>query len=161
MAEEQQTPRYEIRKVYVKDSSFEIPNAPAVFVGENKQPNIDVQVGVNAQQVEGQPLWNVVLHITCTAKSEDQTLFIAEVQQAGLFEIANVPERDQTMLINVASPTNLLPFAREAVCDQITKGGFPSVMINPINFEQIFRQSQQRQQQEEQGDAQPVDGTVN
>ena len=132
---EQAQPKFEIKKIYVKDLSFESPLTPQVFMENPQQPQIEVGVNTSFTKLDDSDIYEVVLKVTCAAKSEDKTYFLIELDQAGLFEIANFDEEQTNLFAEVAAPTNLLPFAREVVCDAITKGGFPSIMINPINFE--------------------------
>lgn len=142
MAEEQTQPRFQIEKLYVKDLSLEIPGAPQVFL-EAQTPQLDIQVGTaSARFAEG--LYEVVITVTVTAKAGEKTLFLAEAAQAGIFSLRNVPDADLEPLLSVACPTILYPYAREAVSDAVTRGGFPPVLLAPVSFEAIYAQRRQQ-----------------
>lgn len=142
MAEEQTQPSFQIEKLYVKDLSLEIPGAPQVFL-EAQTPQLDIQVGTaSARFAEG--LYEVVITVTVTAKAGEKTLFLAEAAQAGIFSLRNVPDADLEPLLSVACPTILYPYAREAVSDAVTRGGFPPVLLAPVSFEAIYAQRRQQ-----------------
>lgn len=135
---EQQAPVFSIEKIYVKDLSLEVPNAPHCFL-ERDPPAVDLQLQTRGQAV-GDGIFDVVLTTTVTAKIGDKTLFLVEVSQAGLFHIRNVPEQDIEPIVAVACPNILFPFAREAVADAVSRAGFPPVLLAPVNFEDAYRQ---------------------
>jgi len=142
MAEEQQ-PSFQIEKIYVKDVSLEIPGAPQVFL-EAQAPQLEIQVrNESAQFADG--LFEVAVTVTVTAKAGDRTLFLAEVAQAGIFSVRGVPQADIEPLLAVACPTILYPYAREAVSDLVTRGGFPPVLLAPVSFEALYAQRMQQQ----------------
>lgn len=138
MADEPQQPSFQIEKVYVKDVSLEIPNAPQVFL-EAQQPQLEIQVRSDSSRF-GDNLYEVAITVTVTAKAGEKTLFLAEVAQAGIFSLKNVPEADLEPLLAVACPTILYPYAREAVSDLVTRGGFPPVLLQPVSFEALYAQ---------------------
>jgi preprotein translocase subunit SecB len=143
MADEQQ-PSFQIEKLYVKDISLEIPGAPQVFM-ESQSPQLEIQVrNESVQFAEG--LFEVVITVTVTAKSGDKTQFLAEAAQAGIFSLRNVPRADLEPLLAVACPTILYPYAREAISDLVTRGGFPPVLLAPVSFEALYAQRLQQQQ---------------
>lgn len=134
---------FNLEKIYVKDSSFEVPNAPLVFL-EPKAPEIGVQLGIQHSRVNAeQALYEVVLAVTVTAKLPDKNVFLAEVHQAGLFRIAGMPDAELPKVLEIACPNVLLPFARQILSNLIESGGFPQLLINPINFESLYIQKQQ------------------
>lgn len=134
---------FNLEKIYVKDSSFEVPNAPLVFL-EAKAPEIGVQLGIQHSRINAeQGLYEVVLAVTVTAKLADKNIFLAEIHQAGLFRIAGVPELELPKVLEIACPNVLLPFARQVLSTTIESGGFPQLLINPINFEALYMQKQQ------------------
>lgn len=142
MADEQQ-PSFQIEKLYVKDISLEIPGAPQVFM-ESQSPQLEIQVrNESVQFAEG--LFEVVITVTVTAKSGDKTQFLAEAAQAGIFSLRNVPKADLEPLLAVACPTILYPYAREAISDLVTRGGFPPVLLAPVSFEALYAQRLQQQ----------------
>ncbi len=129
-----------IEKLYVKDSSFESPNAPNIF-GTESAPQVGVQLGISHAPLNpGQGLYEVTLSVTATAKSGETSLFLAEVQQCGIFRIGGVPDAQMQLVLEIGCPNVLLPFVREAINDLVTRGGFPPLLINPINFESLFQQ---------------------
>lgn len=146
MAEQQAS--FNIEKLYVKDLSLELPNAPQVFM-QADSPQLDVQIHNESQHVSD-ALYEVVVTVTVTAKAGDKTMFLAEVAQAGLFSIVNVPAEELDPLLGIGCPTILYPYVREAMSDLVTRGGFPPVLLAPVSFEALYMQ---RQQQEGAGDA--------
>lgn len=146
MAQEPQnqdsTPIFSIEKLYVHDASIEVPNAPAIFT-ERTTPQINVELGNSAQQIQD-GIFNVSIKVTVTAKIEDKTAFLVEVNQSGIFAIRNVPQENMEPILAVACPNILFPYAREAVSDMVTRAGFMPVLLNPINFEALYMQQQQQ-----------------
>jgi preprotein translocase subunit SecB len=141
MADEQQ-PSFQIEKVYVKDLSLEIPNAPQVFL-EAQAPQLEIQVR-NAAQQFAEGLFEVVVTVTVTARAGEKTLFLAEAAQAGIFAVRGVPQAEIEPVLAVACPTILYPYAREAISDLVTRGGFPPVLLAPVSFEAIYAQRAQQ-----------------
>jgi len=142
MADAQQ-PSFQIEKIYVKDVSLEIPNAPQVFL-EAQGPQLEIQVRNEAQQfAEG--LFEVVVTVTVTAKAGEKTLFLAEAAQAGIFAVRGVPQAEIEPVLAIACPTILYPYARETISDLVTRGGFPPVLLAPVSFEAIYAQRAQQQ----------------
>ena len=143
MADEPQQPSFQIEKLYVKDISLEIPGAPQVFM-QPQSPQLEIQVrSESANFAEG--LYEVVITVTVTARVGDKTQFLAEAAQAGIFSLRNVPQADLEPLLAIACPTILYPYAREAISDLVTRGGFPPVLLAPVSFEAIYAQRMQQQ----------------
>lgn len=141
---EKKPPRLNVRKIYLKDASFESPDSPGVFLQSPLQPNIEMSINVQHQQVdEDGHYFNVTLQVTTTATKDDKTMFIAEIHQAGIFEINADDEEHLELLLRVGCPNMLLPFAREEISSLVIKGGFPQLLIAPINFESIYRQERE------------------
>lgn len=141
---QQEQPSFQIEKIYVKDVSLEIPNAPQVFV-EQAQPQLEVQINTEGGQfAEG--YFEVSVTATVTAKSGERTLFLAEAVQAGIFSVRNVPAEELDPLLNIGCPTILFPYLRETISDLITRGGFPPVLLSPVSFEALYVQRLQQQQ---------------
>ena len=135
-----QNVKFDIKKIYLEDVSFESPQTPQVFSQGQISPEIDVQLRITHRALDAdQGLDEVVLIVTVTAKHQEDTMFLVEVQQAGIFEVAGVGDSDQRLAREVACPNILLPFAREAISDLAAKGGFPQLLINPVNFELLYR----------------------
>lgn len=146
MAEEKKQ-RFELRKVYVKDISFESPMSPNIFRQDSGTPTIDVQLNVRHESL-GEDMYESIVTVTVSGKLEDKDAFLAEVQQAGVFEISGVdPNKGLIAALEVACPNMLFPFAREAINDVVGKGGFPQLLLSPVHFESLFRQKARRQQQ--------------
>lgn len=140
-----QQPIFNIEKLYVKDLSLEVPNAPQCFL-EREAPEVQVQLATTGTAV-GEAIFDVVLTVTVTAKIQDKTLFLVEVAQAGLFHIRNVPEQELEPIVAVACPNIMFPYAREAVSDAVNRAGFPPVLLAPVNFEAMYRQRLEQQAQ--------------
>jgi preprotein translocase subunit SecB len=131
-------PQVSILTQYVKDLSFENPNAPASLQAEG-QPQIDVNVGVNARRAND-TMFEVELKITATAKNGDMTSFVVDVLYAGLFGLQNVPEDALEPFLIIEAPRILFPFARRIIADSVRDGGFPPLMLDPIDFHTLYLQ---------------------
>lgn len=145
MSEENQ--QFAIQKIYLKDVSFESPNSPQSFTEGEWKPQVNVQIN-SANQAIAQDTYEVVLSITVTAKQNDKTAFLVEVKQAGVFTIAGFPDENLAGMIGAYCPESLFPFAREAIAEMISKGGFPQLLLAPVNFNALY--AQQVEQQAEQ-----------
>ncbi|OGA41553.1 MAG: protein-export chaperone SecB [Betaproteobacteria bacterium RIFCSPLOWO2_12_FULL_68_19] len=135
---------FQIEKIYVKDLSLEIPNAPQVFV-EQVQPQLEVQINTTAGKFS-EPYYEVTVTATVTARAGDRTVFLAEAVQAGIFQLRNVPQEELGPLLGIGCPTILFPYLRETISDLVTRGGFPPVLLSPISFEALYMQRLQQQQ---------------
>ena len=144
-------PTFAIEKIYLKDLSVEVPNAPEVFL-EREGPTVNVNVGSSARAVQD-GLFEVVLTVTITAKIKDKTLFLVEAAQAGVFQIRNVPQQDVGPLLGIACPNTLFPYVRETISAVTSRAGFTPVVLAPMTFEGIYQQQMQQMQQ-----AQPQPG---
>lgn len=142
-AEQTQQAGFSIEKIYVKDASLEIPNAPQIFT-DRTQPQIGIELSNSAQQLEA-GVFEVAIKVTVTSKIADKTVFLVEVTQAGIFQIRNVPEENLEMIVGITCPNILFPYARETVSDLVVRAGFQPVLLNPINFEALFAQQKQHQ----------------
>ena len=139
-----QQPVFSIEKIYVKDLSLEVPNAPQVFMS-NDAPQLDVQLSQSVQSVDG-ALFEVTLKVTVTAKAGEKTVFLVEAAQAGIFQIRNVPQAEIDPILGMVCPNVLFPYARETVSDTVNRAGFPPVLLAPVNFEAIYQQRMAEQQ---------------
>ena len=128
-----------LQKIYVKDLSFESPKAPLIFT-TNVAPQTQLNVRSSAQQV-APDTQEVTLTITVEAKDKDSTVFLAEVKQSGIFVIQGYNAEEMSILLGSFCPNTLYPFAREAISDLITKGGFPPLLLQPLNFDAIYAQA--------------------
>ena len=131
--------QFAIQKIYTKDISFESPNAPEVFTSEFK-PEANVDLNTKSKAINQDGIYEVVLHITVTVKNQDKTAYLAEVQQCGIFTITGMPEEQLGGMLSVFCPSVLFPYAREAISDIVTRGGFPQMLLAPVNFDAIYAQ---------------------
>lgn len=145
-AASQQTPVFNLEKLYVKDISLEIPHSPAIFL-EREAPQIDMQLNSQAQPV-GEGVFEVTVTVTVTARQQEQdkVAFLIEAKQAGVFQIHNVPPEDLEPILAVVCPNMLYPYLREVVSDVSVRAGFAPVVLNPLNFEVLYQQQKQQQQ---------------
>ena len=134
-------PVFSIEKVYVKDLSLEVPNAPQVFL-EREAPSVDIQLHHNSSGVED-GVYETVLTVTVTAKANEKTMFLVEVAQAGIFVARNIPAQELEQVLGIACPNILFPYVREVISDTVVRAGFPPVILSPVNFEAIYAQRQQ------------------
>jgi preprotein translocase subunit SecB len=141
--EQNAQPVFGIEKLYVKDLSVEVPNAPEIFL-EREAPQVEIQLNTAGRGV-GEGVFEVVLTVTVTAKLAEKTVFLVEAGQAGIFRIQNVPQEQVEPLIAVACPNILFPYAREAVSDAVTRAGFQPIVLQPVNFESMYMQRLQEQ----------------
>jgi preprotein translocase subunit SecB len=135
---QQPQPQFQLQKLYVKDVSFELPNAPQIF-----QDNGQVEIKMNlSQKVEtlADDVHEVMLTVTVTATVGDKTAYLAEVQQAGIFNIAGLNEQGLHAALNTLCPHTLFPYARRTITDLVADGGFPPLVLQPINFDQVYAQ---------------------
>jgi len=139
--------QFALQKIYIKDLSFEAPNTPDVFVdndADQTEPQINLNLknshaGLSADNVE------VVLHASLHATLNERTLFMVEIEQAGIFLIKGYGEEERKALIGTYCPSTLFPYLREAISSVIGKGGFPAMLLQPINFDALFTQAMQQQ----------------
>ncbi|MBK9021799.1 MAG: protein-export chaperone SecB [Sulfuritalea sp.] len=142
-----QQPVFSIEKIYVKDLSIEVPNAPQIFL-VRETPSIEVQIQSGATTI-GDGMYEVALTVTVNAKEGEKVFFLVEVVKAGIFQIRHVPEQDMEPILAVACPNILFPYARETISDAINRAGFPPVILAPVNFESLYQQRLMEQQQNE------------
>lgn len=139
--------QFSIQKLYIKDVSFESPDTPSVFAFNSWEPQIELNLN-NASKKVSDGVYEVVMSITATVKNNDKTAFLVEVQQAGLFNIAGFNEQDTKYILGAQCMTILFPYAREVVSDLTNRGGFPPLLLNPVNFDALYAQAMQKQQAE-------------
>lgn len=140
MSEELQ-PVFSVERLYVKDLSLEVPHAPQIFL-EQGEPEVDMRVSTGNTKLED-GFYSVDVTVTVTAKlNEERTMFLNEVIQSGIFRLENIPEEDVQLLLGIACPNILFPYAREAISNSVTRAGFPPVLLAPINFEAIYQEQQ-------------------
>jgi preprotein translocase subunit SecB len=138
-------PQLMVQKIYVKDVSFEAPNAPQIFheIDENDQPQVQLNLGHKASDL-GNGLYEVVLSLTLTCTVGQRTAYLAEVEQAGLFGVAGFNEADHAGIIGSYCPNLLFPYARQVISSLVLEGGFPPFLLQPINFDALFAEQQRR-----------------
>jgi preprotein translocase subunit SecB len=143
MANEQPPPpaskQFILQKVYVKDFSFESPKAPTVFTTQ-VQPSSQLNIRSNTQEVAPNT-HEVSLTLTIEAKDNDSVLFLVELVQAGIFTIEGYNDEERSALVGSYCPSTLYPFAREAIAEVVSKGGFPPLLLQPINFDALYAQA--------------------
>lgn len=141
--EQQAQGKFAIQKIYIKDISFEAPNSPQSFT-EQWEPKVNLDLNTNAQGV-AEHNYEVVLSLTVTVSNNDKTAYLVEVHQAGIFLLEEFPEEMLRAMLGSFCPNLLFPYAREAVSDIVTRGGFPQLLLNPINFDALYEQHLQQQ----------------
>ncbi|MBA3997444.1 MAG: protein-export chaperone SecB [Candidatus Accumulibacter sp.] len=151
---EQENPVFQIEKLYVKDLSVEVPNAPQIYL-EREAPNVGVQLQTTAQGL-GDAVYEVTLTVTVTAKIEEKTVFLVEVGQGGIFRVENVPQENIEPLLSIACPNILFPYAREVVSDAVIRAGFAPVVLQPVNFEALFMARMEQEQAAAGGQEVPI-----
>ena len=148
-APEASGPQFTVEKIYIKDVSFEAPNAPAVF-NEQGQPQLQMNLNQRVQRLNDNA-FEVVLGVTLTCKAGDKTAYVAEVQQAGIFGLMGLEAQAVDVLLGTQCPNILFPYVRQLVSDLVQAGGFPPFFLQPINFEALYAES--LRQRAAQGDA--------
>ncbi len=134
---EQAQPSFAIQRIYLKDLSLELPNAPQILL-EQGQPQIDVQLNLHAEPIVADAIYEVAVTATVTAKLADKVLFLVEAKQAGIFEIRNVPQDQMQPIIAIACPQIVYPYLRATVADVINRTGFPPVHLTEVNFQAMY-----------------------
>ncbi|WP_319381066.1 protein-export chaperone SecB [Thiomicrorhabdus sp.] len=143
---EQAKQAFVIQKIYTKDVSFESPNTPELFTSEF-QPELSVDLNVESKGLE-ENIFHVVVRVTVTTKIEERTAFLCEVAQAGIFTLSGFSEAELGYMLGAQCPNVLFPYAREAVSDLVTRGGFPQLLLEPVNFELMYHEHMQKSQGE-------------
>jgi preprotein translocase subunit SecB len=153
MSEQEQAamPIFNIEKIYLKDLSVEVPNAPQIFL-EQGVPQIDVQLRNQSDSLDN-GIYQTVLTAEVTAKLGDKTAFVVEAHQAGIFRAENIPQEALEPMLAVGCPNILFPYLRETVSEAIARAGFPALYMQPVNFEAMYLQ--QRAQAQAQAEQKP------
>jgi len=142
MADEQIQQQFAMQRIYTKDISFESPGAPQIF-RKQWQPKVNLDLNTQSDRIDDQGNFEVVLSVTITAKLEDETAFLVEVKQAGLFLITGFEGENLARVLGSAAPNVLFPYAREAIDALCVKGGFPPMMLAPVNFDALYQRALQ------------------
>lgn len=143
-AQQEQTSQFSLQRIYVKDLSFEAPKSPEIF-REEWNPNIELDLNTRQRALEGD-FHEVVLTITVTVKTGEETAFIAEVQQAGIFLVQGLDDASKGHALGAFCPSILFPYARETLDSLVVRGSFPALMLAPVNFDALYAQELQRMQ---------------
>ena len=141
-----EAPIFRLQKMYVKDLSFENPNAPKVFTVKQSEPKVEVNLGLKSAPIEGDGLYEVTISITAkvTQGEEANTLFLIEIEHCAVFTIKNIPEQHIPVVLAVDCPTMMFPYTRQIISQLTVDGGFVPFLMEPVNFLALY-QSQQRQ----------------
>jgi preprotein translocase subunit SecB len=146
-------PQFAIQRIYTKDISFETPNSPDIFKKEWK-PEVQLDLDTKSTKIDND-LYEVVLAVTVTAKIGEETAFLCEVQQAGIFTIGDMPEQNKAHMMGAFCPNTLFPYARETISNLVNRGTFPALNLAPVNFDAIFAAYLQKRAQQAQENSAP------
>lgn len=146
------TPVFRMQKLYVKDLSFENPNAPEVFIGGGTEPKVGINLGIKNKKLKAEDHWEVALALTATVtdSKSGKTLFIIEIEHAGIFLLKNIPKKHLPVALAVDCTTLMFPFTRQIVSQMSVDGGFIPFLMEPVNFLALFENSIKKKQQEKQ-----------
>jgi preprotein translocase subunit SecB len=145
MADQSQQPSFGIQRIYMKDASLEVPNAPQIFL-QQEPPSVDVQLDVSDTALGG-GIYEVTVTATVTTRVKDLTAFLVEIKQGGIFEIRGVPDEQIEPLLGIVCPNIVFPYLRSNVADLVNRAGFPPIHLAEINFEAFFQQRKAGQAQ--------------
>ncbi|MFK8052353.1 MAG: protein-export chaperone SecB [Woeseiaceae bacterium] len=145
---EQPARQVALRKIYLKDMSFESPAAPEVFNDKDFRPATDMNIRTSHTKLDGN-FYEMTLTLTLDAKIKDDTAFLVELQQAGIFQIEGYEDSEIGIILGTFCPNTLFPYAREAISNAVQRGGFPEFLLQPIDFDGLFARSQQEKAQAE------------
>ena len=148
----QEMPVFRMQKMYIKDLSFENPNAPDIFLVRNQEPKVDFNLQLNSKKIDDDH-WEVSLAITAKVmdkNSDDTMMFIVEIEHAGVFTLKNIPEEHMTRVLAVDCPLMLFPFTRQVASQVSVDGGFMPFLMEPINFVALYDNAQQQDQESKQ-----------
>jgi len=153
-AEQPGNKRVQIQRIYVKDFSFESPQAPKVFSESAFSPEFSMNLGNKTQKIE-EDLWEVVLTVSVEARQDDKAVFLAELHHAGMFRLEGFSQEELEAVLGAFCPAQIYPYAREVITSMVTNGGFPAPQLQPVNFDQLLKR-----QKDEQAKAQPTSGNA-
>ena len=134
-----------LRKIYVKDMSFESPMAPQVFTAADLKPTSNLNLRTTHRKLDDQPIFEMVLTLTLDSKVGDDTVFLIELHQAGLFQIEGFNDAEAAQILGTFCPNTLFPYAREAIASAVQRGGFPEFLLQPIDFDGLWARNQAEQ----------------
>ncbi|MGV2431879.1 MAG UNVERIFIED_CONTAM: protein-export chaperone SecB [Rickettsiaceae bacterium] len=146
---EDKEPRISVEAQYIKDFSFENPNAPSSLTGDNK-PSVEMGLDLNVVRIEKQKdIFEVSLNIDAKATSKDKTLFVVELKYAGIFTLTNFSDEERKFILGVHCPALLFPFARQVIAEMTQSGGFQPLMIDPIDFGALYANKMAEEEEDE------------
>ena len=154
-------PAFNLQRVYLKDLSLEMPNAPHIFL-EQEQPKVEVSINVGGQRL-AETIFESTVTVTVTTRVTDKVLYLVEATQAGIFELANIPAEQLDPLVGIVCPTMLYPYLRANVADAITRSSLPALHLAEVNFQSLYEQriaELQSQQQEQAGGVNGADSGI-
>ncbi len=151
-------PQFEIQRIFVKDISYEAPNTPQTFTEEWK-PEVQLNLETKSNRIQDN-VHEVVLSVTATVTSNKKSAFLIEVHQAGIFLISNVPSEQLHQMLGSFCPTILFPYVREVISDIVVRGGFPQLLLAPVNFDALYAQHMQSQKKTDDASTTTGDGRV-
>ncbi|SMG62180.1 preprotein translocase subunit SecB [methanotrophic bacterial endosymbiont of Bathymodiolus sp.] len=148
MAEENQVQekQFSIQKIFTKDISFESPESPKIFT-EKWEPTVDFNLGTNSVSLENS-MFEVAITVTVTVKTDQTTAYLVEATQAGIFSLAGFADEEMGPMLGSFCPNILFPYAREVISELVAKGGFPQLLLAPVNFDALYAQHVQQAQQQ-------------
>ena len=148
MKEDQAQPHIAVQAQYIKDFSFESPNAPASLVAIDKSPQTDISLDLNIKKLPEENYFEVELSISAKVSSNDKVLFLVDLKYAGVFHLINIPEESIDMLLAVHCPAMIFPYARKIIGDATQSGGFQPLMLDPIDFGVLYGKKIAEQEEE-------------
>ncbi len=146
-APEDSTRVFQVEKLYIKDLSFEAPLSPQIFSEGNVESDTQLSLKNTHTQI-GENVYEVILHLSVHSKAGDRSVFLIEIDQAGIFAIDGFSEEEKRGLISVYCPSTLFPYAREAISSIVSRGGFPPLVLQPINFDALYQQAVRQHEEE-------------
>ncbi len=150
LGDDAQGGKFGLQKIYVKDISFEIPDSPMVFQKE-WEPTVNMDIANSANKIS-EDLFEATLSVTVTVTSGETTMYLIEAKQAGIFHIAGLPDETINGMLATTCPNILFPFVREIIADLVTRGGFPQLLLAPVNFDALYAQRIQQDAEEQEND---------
>lgn len=144
-----EAPVFRLQKMYIKDLSFENPNAPDVFLAQQQEPKVEVNLGLKNNKMENDH-WEVLLSVTATVTNakDNKTMFIVEIEHAGVFILKNIPEEHLPMVLSVDCPTLIFPFTRQIMSQVSVDGGFVPFLMEPVNFMALFQNAKRKKEEQ-------------
>jgi preprotein translocase subunit SecB len=137
-------PHFEIQRIFVKDISYEAPNTPQTFV-EDWKPEVQLNLETKSNRIQDN-VHEVILSVTATVTTNKKTAFVIEVHQAGIFVISGLPNDQLRHMLGSFCPNILFPYAREVISDTVMRGGFPQLILAPVNFDMLYQQHMEEQE---------------